>query len=201
MAKKSSRYDKDGLTTKQAAFALEYIKDYNALRAAIRAGYSEKAAHVTAHRLLSNAKVSRVIDRNLEKSRGRVKIDADYVLQRFAQIDQMKIGDIVKNGKVMPIEEWPDIWQEMVVGQIDQVPTGDDVASLVLFLSKLKFPDKIRNLEMMGKHVGVKAFAADITRVEHGLTDDAARTIKDVLRAMDGKSTGIRQPSPPQIEE
>ena len=200
MAKKSSRYDKDGLTSKQAAFALEYIKDYNALRAAIRAGYSKNGAQVQGSLLLSNPKVSRVIDRNLEKSRGRTKIDADYVLHRFAQIDQMKIGDIVKDGKVMPIEEWPDIWQEMVVGQIDQVPTGDDVASLVLFLSKLKFPDKIRNLEMMGKHVGVKAFA-DVSRVEHGFDDATLRTIKDVIREMDGRTRGVVTLHQPEIEE
>ena len=200
MAKKLLRFDEDGLTPKQAAFALEYTKDFNGMNAAIRAGYQHKGAHVTAHRLLKNVKVSRAISRNMEERQERTKIDADYILQRFAQIDKMKIGDILKDGKVLPIEEWPDIWQEMALGQVDQIPTGDDMSTLVLLLNRMKFPDKLKNLEMMGRHVDVKAFA-DVTKVEHGLTDDAAHTLRDILRRINNKPDGIRRPSPPPLIE
>lgn len=136
----------------------------------------------------------------MKRREGNIKVDADYVLRRLAQIDKMKVGDILQDGKVMPIEEWPDIWQEMVIGQVDQIPVGDDAASLILFLNKIKFPDKMKNLEMLGKHVGVKAFA-DVSRVEHGLTDEAAQTIKGLLKAIDGDSTGLRQPLPPGADD
>ena len=195
MSKKSARYDKDGLTSKQAKFAAEYLKDYNCLRAAIRAGYAKKGAQQQGSVLLSNPKVSRVIDRYREENQSKIKVDAQYMLQRLAQIDRMKISDILKDGKVIPLEDWPDIWQEMTLGQIDTMVMGDEPskAQLLMFLNKLKFPDKMKNLELLGKHIDVKAFA-DVTKVEHGLTDEAASTIKDVLKRIDGKSTGIRVP-------
>ncbi|MDX8348559.1 terminase small subunit [Cognatiyoonia sp. IB215446] len=44
------------LNAKQAQFAREYIIDFNATQAAIRAGYSKKTAGPQGARLLSNAK-------------------------------------------------------------------------------------------------------------------------------------------------
>jgi len=40
------------LTEKQKRFVAEYIKDYNATQAAIRAGYSEQTAYSQGNRLL-----------------------------------------------------------------------------------------------------------------------------------------------------
>lgn len=196
MADKTPAVRNRPLTEMQKLFAIEYPKDFNGKAAAIRAGYAPKNAEITASKLLRHSKVSVEISRNIEERQERVKVDSDYVLARLAQIDKMKIGDILKDGKVMPIEEWPDVWQEMVIGQVDQIPLGDDVNALVLFLNKIKFPDKMKNLELLGKHTDVKAFA-EVTKVEHGLTDEAARTIKDVLKSIDGQSTGIRLPAPP----
>ena len=45
------------LSPKQLRFCKEYMIDRNATQAAVRTGYSKKAAHVTGCRLLSNAKV------------------------------------------------------------------------------------------------------------------------------------------------
>lgn len=49
------------LSPKRAAFVREYLIDLNATKAAERAGYSPKSAHVTGHRLLSDAKVADAI--------------------------------------------------------------------------------------------------------------------------------------------
>lgn len=46
------------LTPKERRFVWEYETDWNGTRAAIRAGYSEKSAAVTASRLLKKAKVA-----------------------------------------------------------------------------------------------------------------------------------------------
>lgn len=45
------------LSAKQKRFCLEYIKDSNATKAAVRAGYSENGAKTQAHRLLTNVNV------------------------------------------------------------------------------------------------------------------------------------------------
>ena len=44
----------DGLTPKQERFCAEYLVDYNATQAAVRAGYSEKTAGSAGNRLLKN---------------------------------------------------------------------------------------------------------------------------------------------------
>lgn len=45
------------LTPREKRFIEEYIKEQNATKAAVGAGYSEKSAHVTGSRLLKKAKV------------------------------------------------------------------------------------------------------------------------------------------------
>lgn len=52
----------DNLTDKQRRFCEEYVVDWNATQAAIRAGYSEKTADVQGSRLLGNVKVQQYIE-------------------------------------------------------------------------------------------------------------------------------------------
>ena len=46
----------DTLSDKAERFCQEYLIDMNATKAGIRAGYSEKSAHVTAHNMLKTLK-------------------------------------------------------------------------------------------------------------------------------------------------
>jgi phage terminase small subunit len=75
------------LSPKQQTFVGEYLLDFNATRAAIRSGYSERSAEVTGHRLLRNAKVAEEI--HIEKA----KVAAE-LRERF-------IGDAILARKVM----------------------------------------------------------------------------------------------------
>ncbi|WHZ04963.1 terminase small subunit [Neobacillus sp. YX16] len=52
----------NGLTRKQGAFVLEYIKDYNATQAAIRAGYSNRGASEIGYQLLQKTSVLEAIN-------------------------------------------------------------------------------------------------------------------------------------------
>jgi len=72
------------LTARQSRFVDEYILDLNATQAAIRAGYAERSAEVTASRLLSNAKVSSAIQERMNRRSERTQIDADFVLNGIA---------------------------------------------------------------------------------------------------------------------
>ena len=62
-------------------FATEYIKDANGRQAAIRAGYSPKSAHVTASRLLNDAKVQARIAALIAKRGERLEIDQDRIVR------------------------------------------------------------------------------------------------------------------------
>lgn len=80
-----------GLTNKQLVFVSEYLRDFNATQAAIRAGYSEKTARVIGPENLSKPAIAQAIsDAIAERSMG-----ADEVLLRLAQMARGDIGDFI----------------------------------------------------------------------------------------------------------
>lgn len=68
------------LPPKRRRFCEEYIIDCNGTQAAIRAGYSEKTAHVQGSRLLRDAKVQEAIKALQEAASKRVEVTVDFVL-------------------------------------------------------------------------------------------------------------------------
>ncbi|ENF6615600.1 terminase small subunit [Escherichia coli] len=158
------------LTDKQELFAREYLKDLNGTQAAIRAGYSEKTANEQASRLLANVNVQKFV---AELKTARVEqtgIDAAYVLRRLVEIDQMDVLDILlQNGELKPIKDWPKVWRTTLSGMDVVEMVSADSAAL---LKKIKWPDKVKNLELLGKHVSVQAFkeqtSTEITGADGG---------------------------------
>jgi len=69
------------LTAKQQAFVEEYLIDLNATQAAIRAGYSERSAAVTASRMLTKANIAEAVVHAKDQRSERTQITQDWVLQ------------------------------------------------------------------------------------------------------------------------
>lgn len=69
------------LTDKRQAFVNEYVRDWNGRAAAVRAGYSENGAAVTAHRLLEDAEVQGEIKRRVDET----AMSTDETLVRLAE--------------------------------------------------------------------------------------------------------------------
>lgn len=145
------------LSNQQDAFCHEYILDFNATQAAIRAKYSEKTARSQANRLLTNVDIQKRIAELVEERNNRVQIDADYVLRRLVEIDQMDALDILnEDGSLKPVGKWPKIWRQFISGMdLSEVTVGDDINVIV---KKIKWPDKVKNLELLGRHTSVGAF-------------------------------------------
>ncbi|MDU5475945.1 terminase small subunit [Pantoea sp.] len=147
------------LTDKQEMFCREYLIDLNATQAAIRAGYSEKTSNEQGARLLANVSVQNRISELKAQRNDRIDVDADYVLKRLFEIDQMDVLDILMtNGELKPIAQWPKVWRTTLSG-MDVTEMAGDAAGL---LKKIKWPDKVKNLELLGKHVTVQAFKDNI---------------------------------------
>lgn len=147
------------LTDKQEMFCREYLIDLNATQAAIRAGYSENTARKIGSENLTKPDVqNRIAELKLERNE-QVNIDAAYVLRRLVEIDQMDVLDILlPNGELKPIKDWPKTWRTTLSG-MDVTEMPGDVPG---FLKKIKWPDKVKNLELLGKHVEVNAFKENI---------------------------------------
>jgi hypothetical protein len=73
----------DTLTPKQHRFCVEYLKDRNGKEAAIRAGYSPKAAAQQAYELLKLPKVRSMVDAEARDSLDRVRVDRDWINERL----------------------------------------------------------------------------------------------------------------------
>lgn len=86
------------LTEKQRAFCREYVIDFCGSKAAIRAGYSERGADVTAARLLTNPLVEAEIARLTARQAERADIQADEIIGRLADIARADIRDVVEWG-------------------------------------------------------------------------------------------------------
>ena len=148
------------LTPKQQRFVEEYLIDLNATQAAIRAGYSEKTAKSIGQENLTKPDIQKAIEEAQNKRQEQTQIDAAYVLKRLVEIDQMDVLDIMDDdGNVKPLRDWPKIWRQYI-SNIETISMDDGEG----WLKKIKWPDKVKNLELLGKHVSVGAFK---DKIEH----------------------------------
>ncbi|WP_286876699.1 MULTISPECIES: terminase small subunit [Pantoea] len=176
------------LTDKQEMFCREYLIDLNATQAAIRAGYSEKTANRTGSENLSKPDIAqRIIDLKSERNE-RVEVNADYVLRRLVEIDEMDVLDILKDdGGLKMVHEWPKVWRTTLSGlDILTTVTNFDETTMENILKKIKWPDKVKNLELLGKHISVMAFkeqAAHEHTGKNGGPIEVATLTKDEYKA------------------
>jgi phage terminase small subunit len=120
------------LNEKVEVFCHEYMVDYNASKAAHRAGYSAKTAYSQGNRLLKNVEVlSRVRELQIEKTK-RLAISQDWVVHQLVDV-------IEKCIKPVPVMQWD--YEEREMRQ-----TGE-----YTFDSK----GATKALELLGKHLGM----------------------------------------------
>lgn len=164
----------DDLTPKQRAFCEEYLKDHNATQAALRAGYSDKSAHVHGTRLLKNDRVRSYLATLTEERCERTRIDADWLLRRLAEELEADIADILFDDcSLKPLQEWPKVWRQGLIAGLDVQTQPDGTVT-----TKIKLSDRVRRLEMIGKHVDVQAWRE---RVEHNHRHDLAETLERAM--------------------
>lgn len=169
------------LTPKQARFVEEYLIDLNATQAAIRAGYSVKTAKQQGQRLLTNVDVAAALSAAQSARSERVRVNADWVLNRLTDEAVADLADILDEaGVVRPVKEWPLIWRQGLVAGIDvqENMVGDVKVGQTV---KLRMSDRIKRVEMIGKHVDVQAFRE---RVDHSNTDGSLRPTRIVIEAV-----------------
>lgn len=158
--RKSTQYKP--LTAMQEAYAQEYTKcPENQTQAAINAGFSPNTAAVKASVMMRDERIQKRIAELMEERNKRLRVSADYVLLRLVEIDQMDVIDILNDDmSIKPVSEWPKVWRQYLTGfeLADMFEGRGDEKELVGILKKIKWPNKVKNLELIGKHVDVNAF-------------------------------------------
>ena len=136
------------LTDKQVRFVEEYLVDFNATQAALRAGYSPKTANEQGSRLLANVSISDYIDKAMAERSRRTGISQDRVILELARIGFAKITDVI----------------DPATAEIKTGATDDDLACIQSIKVKpgefgtereVKMYDKKAALVDIGKHLGM----------------------------------------------
>lgn len=153
----------DDFPPRQAAFIREYLVDLNATAAAKRAGYSAKCAHVQGARLLKDAKVRAKIDEAKKQRAERVEVKSDDILRELLRIMNTDVGAAFDElGHMRPLKEMPeDLRRAISSVEVDQ----DDEGGAAV---KLRMWDKLKAIELLGKHL--KMFTEN-HRVEHSFSE------------------------------
>lgn len=89
------------LNIKQQRFVEEYLIDFNGLQAAIRAGYSEKAAKEIASRLLTYANIQKAIQEKTRKTLAKVELTREHIIQGLIRETSLIVKQTDKNGRVI----------------------------------------------------------------------------------------------------
>ncbi|MGL4196533.1 MAG: terminase small subunit [Allorhizobium sp.] len=147
------------LTPKQQRFRDEYLIDLNATKAAIRAGYSERTAEKIGSENLYKPELKEAIDRALAERSEKTKIDAQWVLDRLANEASADIADLYSkdDGSLLPVHEWPLIFRQGLIQGIDVEEIRED-GIVIGRVRKVKLDNRVKRLELIGKHIGVNAF-------------------------------------------
>lgn len=155
------------LTPKQRRFCEEILLDMNATQAAIRAGYSERTAKEQGAQLLSKAHVREAIDAGKSKRSEKLDVDAEFVLQRLVAEVNADLADLyTEAGDLKPIEDWPEIWRQGLVAGVEVEALFDGYGKdrkQVGHVKKIRLSDRLRRLELIGKHVRVNAFQDQVS--------------------------------------
>jgi phage terminase small subunit len=140
------------LTAKQQKFCEEYLIDLNATQAAIRAGYSTNTAKDIGCENLSKPNIRACIDAAIAERSKRTGVTADRVVRELARIAFVNAPDVIdtKYATVKPDATEDDT---AVIASVKvKVSAGENSESVE---REIKFADKIKALELLGKHLGM----------------------------------------------
>lgn len=186
----------EALTPKQAKFCEEFLVDLNGTEAAKRAGYARESAYAQAGALL---KINKVVQRiaTLKAVRSQItNITAADVLERLADEVRADVADIFDdNGNLLPVNEWPMVWRTGLVAGIEvqteyDEPETDPNTGEVLppkaasRVTKIKLSDRVKRLELLGKHVNVQAFKENLNITVGVVAIDPKAMTEEQLRAL-----------------
>ena len=94
----------------------------------------------------------------------RTTVDADWLLSRLADEADADLADLYDDaGALRPVKDWPTIWRKGLVAGMD-VEEVCEAGAVVGIIRKVKLSDRVKRLELIGKHVDVSAFK---DQVEH----------------------------------
>lgn len=159
------------MTEKQKRFVEEYLIDLNATQAAIRAGYSPKTANEQGAQLLAKLSIQNAISAAMAERSRRTGINQDRVVRELAKIAFVNASDVidVDRATVLPDAHLDDL----ACIQSVKVKDGN------ITEREVRLADKLRALELLGKHLGMWTDKVQVTGLDQEQSKLAA-TLKQL---------------------
>jgi len=141
------------LTPKQAAFVLEYVKDFNGTRAAVRAGYPPKNARIIASQNLTLLNISRALRAFFRTKRVESKKTVDDIEKKLEQIVFTNITDIIgwtRDGVTFAKDS--DNLPEAAKAAVKNMKFTENMSGISV---EVEMADRIRALKLLGMQKGM----------------------------------------------
>lgn len=139
-------------TAKQQLFIAEYLKDLNATRAAIRAGYSTRTARSIGQENLTKPDIAAEIERLIAERIERTGIEADRVLEELGRLAFSDLREHVEWGPGRVVLKESEGLTDEAAAAVSEVAksVSENGASY-----RIKLHDKLGALRDLAKHLGL----------------------------------------------
>lgn len=157
------------LSPKQEKFIREYLKDNNATKAAVRAGYSKKTARQAGQRLLTNVVIKQRVEKVAVKVLDKIELDAGMVIKELMALAFTNTADFIdwtdKDCRIIPKADIPKdklkalseltVKQNIIKEISDEDEDGEETVTMqqINVEYKVKTYDKTKALDKLGQYL------------------------------------------------
>jgi phage terminase small subunit len=176
---------KKALDPKRALFVQEYLIDLNATQAAIRAGYSKKCASEQGYDLLRKPQIQKAIAEAMKKRADRLEVSQDRIVRELARVGFLDPAELLEgDGSVKLIKNMSEDARRVIAGmevsEIFDNAAGDQKQALGL-AKKIKLCDKLKALELLGRHLKMFDETVKVPGLEKALYEISEKFLPKVV--------------------
>ncbi len=151
------------MTAKQKKFIDEYLIDLNATQAAIRAGYSPETARSIGSENLTKPDIRARIDKSMAVRSKRTGINQDRIIMELARIGLINPNNLINfNEATVKEDAAADDLAAIASVKVKIIPLEEGE----IVEREIKMYDKIKALELCGKHLGMFKDKLEISGVQ-----------------------------------
>jgi phage terminase small subunit len=168
-----------GPNSRHERFIVEYLKDGNAMRSAIAAGYPANRARQTGCELLRKPEIAAKVAKKQEKQLKKLEITAEKTLEEIARLAFANMLDYMKvNENGQADVDLSNITREQAAAiqeiSVDTSGGSGDGERRQVLRTKFKLTDKRGSLELLARHFKMLTDRVEVSGLD-GLADAIAK--------------------------
>ena len=140
------------LTEKQRLFCDEYMKDFNGTQAALRSGYSQKNAKVSAVQLLSSTNVQAYLAKKKAELAAKTQITQEQIVEGYRRLAFFDSRKFYKDGKLLNVDSLDE--ETAYALSAFETSTIDTDYGARISTGKIKMSDRVRALDSLCRVLG-----------------------------------------------